>query len=150
MLYRLHSHRRVIEPLVFGDYPRTMKKSVGSRLPSFTKSESELVKGAFDFIGLNHYSTAYIEDDSGVPRPNQREFNTDMFVKFRRRIKSFLPCSNSNSNKILRVFLARYNLIRDVIKQEAKILINWYCVCSYQRWHALRPGMIKTVNQSLF
>jgi len=73
----------VLDPLVFGDYPKIMKKNVGSRLPSFTKRESKLLKGAFDFFGLNHYSTAYIEDDSSGPLPNQREFNTDMFVRFR-------------------------------------------------------------------
>lgn len=76
---------------MFGDYPQTMKKNVGSRLPSFTKRESKLLKGAFDFFGLNHYSSAYVEDDSSGPLPNQREFNTDMFVKFRRMIKSSLP-----------------------------------------------------------
>ncbi|XXG54094.1 hypothetical protein AAC387_Pa03g2061 [Persea americana] len=48
----------IVNPLVFGDYPKVMKKNVGSRLPSFTKQDSELVKGASDFFGLNHYSSA--------------------------------------------------------------------------------------------
>lgn len=60
-----------------------MKKNVGSRLPSFTKQDSELVKGASDFFGLNHYSSAYLEDYSSGPVPNQREFFSDMSVKFR-------------------------------------------------------------------
>ena len=58
--------------MVFGDYPKVMKKNVDSRLPSFTKQDSELVKGASDFFGLNHYSSAYLEDYSSGPVPNQR------------------------------------------------------------------------------
>lgn len=40
-----------------------MRGKVGSRLPHFTKQESELIKRSWDFIGLNHYYTVYIEDD---------------------------------------------------------------------------------------
>ena len=50
---------RILDPLVFGDYPEMMKKNVGSRLPSFTKVQSELIKGSFDFIGINHYYSLY-------------------------------------------------------------------------------------------
>jgi beta-glucosidase len=39
-----------------------MKTNVGSRLPSFTKSQSEFVKGAIDFIGINHYYSVYVND----------------------------------------------------------------------------------------
>jgi beta-glucosidase len=53
---------RTLEPLVFGDYPQVMKTNVGSRLPSFTKSQSEFVKGAIDFIGINHYYSVYVND----------------------------------------------------------------------------------------
>ncbi|RZC68376.1 hypothetical protein C5167_031633 [Papaver somniferum] len=52
-----------INPLVYGDYPDIMRGKVGSRLPHFTKQESELIKRSWDFIGLNHYYTVYIEDD---------------------------------------------------------------------------------------
>lgn len=68
---------------MYGDYPEVMKTNVGSRLPSFTKQDSELVKGAFDFFGLNHYSSAYLEDNSNGPVPKQREFYSDMSVNFR-------------------------------------------------------------------
>uniref|UniRef100_A0A453D9P9 Uncharacterized protein n=1 Tax=Aegilops tauschii subsp. strangulata TaxID=200361 RepID=A0A453D9P9_AEGTS len=40
--------------------PRSMKVLVGNRLPQFTKIQSKLVKGAFDFIGLNYYTTNYV------------------------------------------------------------------------------------------
>ncbi|KAL6853789.1 hypothetical protein ACP4OV_019818 [Aristida adscensionis] len=66
----------ILEPLVFGDYPRVMKKIVGSRLPSFTKEQSEVIRGAIDFIGINHYFSLYVNDrplEKGV-----RDFALDM------------------------------------------------------------------------
>ncbi|KAK4493433.1 hypothetical protein RD792_011597 [Penstemon davidsonii] len=48
-----------IEPLTLGDYPSSMKTRVGSRLPIFSKIQSNQVKGSFDFIGINHYTTWY-------------------------------------------------------------------------------------------
>ncbi|KAM0900690.1 hypothetical protein ACQ4PT_020511 [Festuca glaucescens] len=68
----------ILEPLVFGDYPQMMKTNVGSRLPSFTKSQSEFVKGAIDFIGINHYYSVYVNDrplKEGV-----RDYAEDMSV----------------------------------------------------------------------
>ncbi|KAG7541220.1 Glycoside hydrolase superfamily [Arabidopsis thaliana x Arabidopsis arenosa] len=50
----------LLKPLVFGDYPDEMKKTVGSRLPVFSKEESEQVKGSSDFIGIIHYLTLYV------------------------------------------------------------------------------------------
>ncbi|RCV27828.1 hypothetical protein SETIT_5G356800v2, partial [Setaria italica] len=52
----------ILEPIVFGDYPRAMKKNVGSRLPSFTKVQSEAIRGTIDFIGINHYYSFYVND----------------------------------------------------------------------------------------
>nr|BAM29304.1 acyl-glucose-dependent anthocyanin 7-O-glucosyltransferase [Agapanthus africanus] len=68
----------IINPVVFGDYPKILKKNAGQRLPSFTKSQSEQVKGSFDFIGINHYSSAYVKDNSNVPMPDLRDFQRDM------------------------------------------------------------------------
>lgn len=53
-----------------GDYPEVMKQNVAersfkegfteSRLPEFTQSEIQYIKGTYDFFGLNHYSTEYV------------------------------------------------------------------------------------------
>ncbi|XP_077211412.1 beta glucosidase 40 [Tasmannia lanceolata] len=48
-----------MDPLFFGDYPSSMRKRVGSRLPEFSKAEAALVKGSLDFVGVNHYTTYY-------------------------------------------------------------------------------------------
>ncbi|CAA7056160.1 unnamed protein product [Microthlaspi erraticum] len=71
----------ILHPLVYGDYPETMKSFVGSRLPAFTEEESEQVKGAIDFIGVINYMALYVKDNSSSPKPNLQDFNTDMAVE---------------------------------------------------------------------
>jgi len=69
----------MLEPLIYGDYPDVMKRTIGSRLPVFSKEESEQVKGSSDFIGVIHYLTALVTNIdinpslSGIP-----DFNSDM------------------------------------------------------------------------
>lgn len=53
-----------IEPLILGDYPRSMRSRVGSRLPAFSKSEAALLKGSLDFVGINYYTTFYAKNNS--------------------------------------------------------------------------------------
>ncbi len=50
-----------VDPIVFGKYPDEMTSRVkDGRLPSFTQSESDMIKGSYDFMGLNHYSSSYV------------------------------------------------------------------------------------------
>ncbi|KAK2993229.1 hypothetical protein RJ640_002441, partial [Escallonia rubra] len=49
-------------PLTNGEYPPTMTKRVGNRLPRFSTAEVNLVKGSFDFIGINYYTGEYATD----------------------------------------------------------------------------------------
>ncbi|KAB1204572.1 Beta-glucosidase 12 [Morella rubra] len=70
-----HAKRRVLDfmfgwlmdPLTNGNYPHTMRSLVGSRLPNFKEEESKLVKGSFEFVGLNYYTTNYVAN-----APDQR------------------------------------------------------------------------------
>ncbi|XP_043710638.1 beta-glucosidase 11-like [Telopea speciosissima] len=66
---------------VFGDYPESMKKNVGSRLPVFTPHQSKLVKGSCDFFGLNHYRTVHIKDDPDSLKMIERDFLEDKAAK---------------------------------------------------------------------
>ncbi|TKW17368.1 hypothetical protein SEVIR_5G361850v4 [Setaria viridis] len=71
----------VLEPLVFGDYPQAMKKNVGSRLPPFTKIQSEAIRDTLDFIGINYYYSLYVND-----RPLEKgihDFALDISVECR-------------------------------------------------------------------
>lgn len=51
-----------MHPLVYGEYPSSMREIAGSRMPAFTNSESNQVKGSLDFVGLNFYNTMYVKD----------------------------------------------------------------------------------------
>ncbi|KAK6143127.1 hypothetical protein DH2020_023475 [Rehmannia glutinosa] len=48
-----------IHPVVYGNYPRSMQTLVGNRLPKFTVEQSAMLKGSFDFLGLNYYTGNY-------------------------------------------------------------------------------------------
>nr|KYP33118.1 hypothetical protein KK1_046058 [Cajanus cajan] len=49
----------ILDPVVFGDYPNSMKELVKDRLPIFTEEEKTLVRGSIDFIGINYYRSFY-------------------------------------------------------------------------------------------
>ncbi|KAK9063641.1 hypothetical protein SSX86_017512 [Deinandra increscens subsp. villosa] len=48
-----------LDPIMFGDYPTSMRTRVGDRLPRFSKLQSALLKGSIDFVGINHYTSLY-------------------------------------------------------------------------------------------
>ena len=58
-------------PILQGDYPEIIKERVQqksreagfrkSRLPQFSKEEIEYIRGTYDFIGLNSYTTRLVE-----------------------------------------------------------------------------------------
>lgn len=58
---------RFAEPLVFGDYPKSMKESVKERLPAFTEEEKTSLKGSFDFLGINYYLSGFAKNE---PNPS--------------------------------------------------------------------------------
>jgi beta-glucosidase len=43
------------DPVYFGDYPASMRKSMGAALPVFTPEESAIVKGTLDYFAVNFY-----------------------------------------------------------------------------------------------
>ncbi|XP_052117557.1 beta-glucosidase 1 [Arachis duranensis] len=75
---------RVMKPLLHGDYPTSMKKIAGERIPTFTDRESKLVKGSYGFIGLIHYTNINITYNSLVLESNLRDFSADMAVLMRK------------------------------------------------------------------
>ncbi|KAK3204356.1 hypothetical protein Dsin_018402 [Dipteronia sinensis] len=67
------------DPVTYGNYPKIMRSLVGDRLPKFTKAQSEMLKGSFDFLGINYYTTNYAQHSLTVPRFN-RSYSTDSRV----------------------------------------------------------------------
>ncbi|CAI9088500.1 OLC1v1022836C1 [Oldenlandia corymbosa var. corymbosa] len=66
-----------MNPLVYGDYPKTMKAVVGNRLPKFTHEESKLLKGSYDFHGVNYYTAMYASHSSNPPNKTHARYITD-------------------------------------------------------------------------
>ncbi|KAJ4446065.1 hypothetical protein ANN_12756, partial [Periplaneta americana] len=69
-----------------GDYPPLLKEWVAkkskaegyprSRLPSFTQEEIEMVKGTWDFLAVNHYTTFFVsKSEPGFSLSMDHDFN---------------------------------------------------------------------------
>ncbi|KAG8376372.1 hypothetical protein BUALT_Bualt09G0056600 [Buddleja alternifolia] len=69
-----------VAPIVTGDYPPIMRKLVGNRLPRFSPEQAKLVKGSFDFIGMNYYTSLYAANNPTPPSTNPT-YNTDQEVE---------------------------------------------------------------------
>ncbi|CAI9266943.1 unnamed protein product [Lactuca saligna] len=67
-----------MEPCFSGKYPDIMIKNVtGGRLPEFTQEQAKLLKGSYDFIGFNYYSSYY----ATILQPSQEpSYLTDSLV----------------------------------------------------------------------
>lgn len=70
---------RFIDPLTYGDYPQVIRETAGNRLPKFTAQESKLVKGSYDFLGINYYTGNYA---SPLPPPPPNSLNISYSVDF--------------------------------------------------------------------
>ncbi|XP_018686935.2 beta-glucosidase 12 isoform X1 [Musa acuminata AAA Group] len=68
-----------MDPLTQGDYPFTMRAIVGNRLPKFTAKQSKMVRGSFDFIGLNYYTTYFANSISLLTKLNA-SYETDSYT----------------------------------------------------------------------
>eukprot|EP00933_Yihiella_yeosuensis_P071440 TRINITY_DN79646_c0_g1_i1.p1 TRINITY_DN79646_c0_g1~~TRINITY_DN79646_c0_g1_i1.p1 ORF type:complete len:518 (+),score=61.01 TRINITY_DN79646_c0_g1_i1:54-1607(+) len=44
-----------------GDYPSSLRSKLGKILPRFSDAEKKMLKGSFDFYGMNHYSTFWVK-----------------------------------------------------------------------------------------
>ncbi|CAH2079116.1 unnamed protein product [Thlaspi arvense] len=69
-------HGWFMDPLTKGHYPLIMEQMLKKRLPRFTAKEALLVKGSYDFIGVNYYMTQFAKS---VPpeNPNRLSVMTD-------------------------------------------------------------------------
>lgn len=57
----------IMDPLVYGHYPSIMRNLLQDRLPTFNEDEAKTLKGSFDFIGLNHYTSHYAKNEPDGP-----------------------------------------------------------------------------------
>ncbi|WJX74533.1 Beta-glucosidase 12 [Trifolium repens] len=65
-----------MEPITRGKYPQSMRSLVGKRLPKFSKKQVKLLKGSFDFLGLNYYTSNYATNAPQLSNA-RGNYNTD-------------------------------------------------------------------------
>jgi myrosinase len=63
---KIFFHGWFMGPLTEGKYPDIMREYVGDRLPEFSETEAALVKGSYDFLGLNYYVTQYAQNNQTI------------------------------------------------------------------------------------
>ncbi|KAJ1381197.1 Glycoside hydrolase family 1 [Sesbania bispinosa] len=80
-----------LNPFTFGDYPDIMKKNAGSRLPSFTQKESNLVRGSIDFLGISFYYTFYVKNNPSSLLMKNRDYTADVSVAVERLTQNDTP-----------------------------------------------------------
>ncbi|KAJ7970294.1 Beta-glucosidase [Quillaja saponaria] len=71
-----------IHPIVYGEYPKTIKNIAGDRLPKFSEDEVKMVKGSMDYVGINQYTTYYMQDPGPQPEPKDLGYQQDWNVGF--------------------------------------------------------------------
>ncbi|XP_059641876.1 beta-glucosidase 44-like isoform X1 [Cornus florida] len=71
-----------LDPIVFGKYPRTMQEIVGNRLPKFRVEDVKMVKGSFDYVGINEYTTFYMENPKNPTKAKELGYQQDWNVGF--------------------------------------------------------------------
>nr|TKS11601.1 hypothetical protein D5086_0000071060 [Populus alba] len=94
-----------MDPLTKGEYPQNMHDYVGGRLPRFSEEESKMLRGSYDFIGINYYTTYYAQNVEDVNYKNIG-FMEDARVKLARRVQVgfiFIP----------KVFVIFLNYVKD-------------------------------------
>ncbi|KAI3981682.1 hypothetical protein MKX01_020625 [Papaver californicum] len=79
-----------MEPLVYGDYPFIMRALVRDNLPMFADKEKELVKGSYDFIGVNYYTARYGKD---IPFTGEHKFTSTDKYQFCRTERYEYACT---------------------------------------------------------
>nr|AES93119.1 putative strictosidine beta-D-glucosidase [Camptotheca acuminata] len=80
-----------LEPVINGDYPQSMQNLVKQRLPKFSEEESKLLKGSFDFIGINYYTSNYAKDAPQAGSDGKLSYNTDSKVEITHERKKDVP-----------------------------------------------------------
>jgi len=66
-----------------------MKTLVRRRLPEFNATQSESLKGSYDFIGLNYYSSYYVINIPFSNKPAHLSYSSDYYGTLSSKFISF-------------------------------------------------------------
>jgi beta-glucosidase len=71
-----------VDPLFTGNYPETMRKRFGFLMPKLSGEDQQLLKGSFDFFGLNHYTTSYVARPGFKRKDTNDGMGSNFFTPF--------------------------------------------------------------------
>ncbi|KAH7570698.1 hypothetical protein JRO89_XS05G0160700 [Xanthoceras sorbifolium] len=80
-----------------------MRLLVGDRLPKFTESESKIVKGSMDFLGLNYYTACYADNLTPSSSSVNLSYTTDNHVNLTYE-KNGIPVDQSTNSSWLYIY----------------------------------------------
>ncbi|KAL6909523.1 hypothetical protein ACP4OV_001804 [Aristida adscensionis] len=99
-----------LDPLINGQYPKTMQDIVKDRLPSFTPEQAKLVKGSADYFGINQYTSNYISNQQ-TPQQAPTSYGADWGVQFNSQRNGVPIGQLANSNWLYIVPTGMYGAV---------------------------------------
>ncbi|GFP90236.1 putative beta-glucosidase 41 [Phtheirospermum japonicum] len=92
-----------LDPLLLGNYPLSMRRLVGKRLPEIKPEVSRFLKGSLDFIGVNHYTTLYARNDrTRIRKFILRDASSDSAV-ITTSLKHWIPIGERSASRWLHI-----------------------------------------------
>ncbi|KAL5815000.1 hypothetical protein ACOSQ3_025799 [Xanthoceras sorbifolium] len=107
-----------VEPLVYGDYPRIMREIVKNRLPTFTAEEKKLIKGSFNFIGINYYTARYAKNIPIDLRATPISFTVDESVNLTVEKNGVLIGPQAKGSRFIYIYPQGLQKILEFMKKE--------------------------------
>ncbi|GER53350.1 beta-glucosidase [Striga asiatica] len=107
-----------LDPLLLGNYPLTMRRLVGDRLPEVKAEQSKFLKGSLDFIGINHYTTLYARNDRmRIRKLVLRDASSDSAV-ITTSVKHGIPIGERSASRWLHIVPWGIRKLANYIKDE--------------------------------
>ncbi|KAM7523341.1 hypothetical protein LguiA_013243 [Lonicera macranthoides] len=70
-------------PVTVGKYPTDVEQIMKSRkIDTFTATESAMLKGSIDFLGINYYTSVYARNNPGIADEKNPNYTTDSKVEY--------------------------------------------------------------------
>ena len=60
-----------LDPVVYGDYPDSLKARAGADLPAFSAAERAQLRGSVDYLGVNYYTSRYVAAPDAAHTPTE-------------------------------------------------------------------------------
>lgn len=86
---------------MYGEYPLTMQSLVGHRLPKFSPAESELLKGSFDFLGINYYTSNYATTSTSKVNNKELSWTVDGRLNLTSKLQKLINYARSYHEYLL-------------------------------------------------